>query len=182
VAVDSSSLLPALKSSRLGVGITTVALVALASGTTGVLVAHGTKQLQAPPRHTGPQTQAQAPARTPAVVVDRAPGSLILPPQHARAPQLPGPSARRPVVQVPVVPAPPVEPPVVEPPVTPPVEVPPVLGPPVEPPVVEPPAGGPVVEPAGHGAKHHGKPAVKPHVGKQHEDNGKHLGQLKHGS
>ena len=182
MAVDSSSLLPALKSSRLGVGITTVALVALASGTTGVLVSHGTKQLQVPPRHTGPQTQAQAPARTPAVVVDRAPGSITLPPpQHARAPQLPGPSARGPVVQVPVVPVPPVVPPVVEPP-APPVEVPPVVGPPVEPPVVEPPVDGPVVEPDVHGAKHHGKPAVKPHVGQQHEDNGKHLGQLKHGS
>jgi hypothetical protein len=181
VAVDNSSLLPALKSSRLGVGITTLALVALASGTTGVLVAHGTKQLQNPPRHTGPQTQAQAPSRAPAVVVDRAPGSLTLPPPHRPA-QLPAPSTGAPDVQVPVVPAPPAVPPVVEPPVTPPVEVPPVLGPPVEPPVVEPPDGGPVVEPAGHGAKHHGKPAVTPHVGKQHEDNGKHLGQIKHGS
>jgi hypothetical protein len=145
---DSSRLRPTLKESRAGIVLTTFALVALASAGTGILVSHSAKQLTQQPRTTA-TTAARAPQLptvAPPVLVDRAPGTFVLPPaarppppaphpQHP-APQPPRPRALGPVALPPVVEPPLVEPPVVEPPVL----EPPVLEPPVlEPPVLEPP-------------------------------------------
>jgi hypothetical protein len=158
-----------LQNPRVGFGVTTVALVALASTGTGLLVAHGTKQLQPPPVISLPTPAVEA---GPPVLVPRAPGTLR--PPVARpvvAPRVVVPAAQ-PLPVLEPVPAPTpdvtpvVEPPVVEPPVVPP----PVVEPPVvPPPVVEPPVVSPDVK--GHGKKAH--PAHP-------EDNGKHLGQKKH--
>jgi hypothetical protein len=175
---ENSPLLPALKSSRLGFGVATVALVALATGTTGVLVAHGTKQLQPPATTAAPPVQ--LPGRTPPVVVDRAPGSLA--PRPAQLPQ-PAQVPEQPVVAPPALsPAPPVEPPVVAPPVAPPVEGPPVEPPTVVvPPEVEPPFVAPDLDTHGRSWLSHGGPTADPHGKKPHQNNGKHLGQVKHG-
>lgn len=68
---------------RLGVGVTTAALVALASGGTYLLVSHGASQLQPPSVKSLPQEQFRTPSPAP-VVVDRAPGSLVgAAPHHA---------------------------------------------------------------------------------------------------
>ena len=156
-----------LQNPKVVLGVSTAALVALATGGTTLLVSHGTRQLQ-PTAPVVAAPQVTTPPRAP-VVVDRAPGSIALP--RVRVPVLV--PAAQPVVPGPVVAPPAAEPPVVEPPVV----EPPVVEPPVvEPPVVEPPVVGPpvVLDPdvtPGHG--HHARPAHP-------EDNGKHLGQLKH--
>ena len=149
-----------LHSPRLGFGAATAALVALASSGTGLLVAHGTNQLQ-PPAPNLETPQSPSPAGAP-VVVDRAPGSLALPPAlldgTARAIHralTAAPRTTRRTVTAPLVPAAPPEVVVVVPPVVPPVVVPP--------PVLDPDVSG------SHGKGHHA-----------HSDNGKHLGQLKH--
>ena len=148
-----------LQSPRVGFGLTVVALVGLASTGTGVLVAHGTKQLQPQVRQLVPP--ATAPSAAP-LVVDRAPGTFLPPPVRTVRVVIPvvvreqAPEAVAsppPVVGVgPVVPTVP--------------ELPPV----VLPPVVVPP---PVVTPATDG-KH-----KKPHPAHP-SDRGKHLGQKKH--
>ena len=130
----------------------TAALVALATGGTTLLVSHGTRELQ-PPAPVVAAPQVSPPGRAP-VVVERAPGSLALPPAHVVVP---------PVVELP--PSVPVaEPPRADRPdhpVAP--DVPVVVPPVVPPPVVEP----PVLD-----------PDVKGHS--KHGNKGKHLGQLKH--
>lgn len=166
-----------LQSPRVGFAMTTVALVALSSGTTGILVSHGASQLQPVVPHVVP-SRAPSPHATP-VLVERAPGSLL---PHSitgvRQPARPAAAPARVVDVAPttpiVVPVPVVEPPVV----TPPVPGPPVLGPPVvDPGVVEPPVvAGPILEPNTKPNTNPGRRAHKPHP----EDNGKHLGQLKH--
>ena len=150
-----------LQSPRVGFGLTTLALVGLASTGTGLLVAHGTSQLQPPAQHVVPPTPIP-PSLTP-VVVDRAPGTF--------RPAAPPVRVVRVVVPVPApqqdqgaVTAPP-------PAVDEPVAMPPVAGPPVVVPPVLPP--GPVVTPDLGGGK------KKPHPAHP-DDNGKHLGQLKH--
>jgi hypothetical protein len=150
-----------LQSPKVGLGVTTAALVALATGGTTLLLTHGTRDLRTP----APVTAAPQPSAVPRspVVVDRAPGSISLPPSR---PVVVRPVAQQPAVAVPAVPAPPVEVPVV----TPPVQGPPVTPPVVVPPVVPPPVLGPDTE-LGHGHRAH--PAHP-------DDHGKHLGQLKH--
>jgi hypothetical protein len=151
-----------LQSPRVGFGLTTLALVGLASTGTGLLVSHGTSQLQPPVQHVVPT---QAPPPLTPVVVDRAPGTF--------RPSVP---SRPRVVRV-VVPAAPQQdrgavtapPAVVD--VPPVVDLPPVVGPPVVVPPVLPP--GPVLTPSAHGGK---KKPHPPHP----DDNGKHLGQQKH--
>lgn len=175
---DSSLPSRVLNSPRLGFGVTTVALVALASGGTGLLVAQGTKQLQPEaPQLAAPRTSTP-PARP--VVVDRAPGSLLLPPAlvdgTARAIHralVPAPRQARRTVTAPLVPASPPE--VV---VVPPASEPPVLEPPVlEPPVAEPRVVAPEIEPdAKPGKTGKGHRSQPTHPGNK----GKHLGQLKH--
>ncbi|HUR51609.1 MAG TPA: hypothetical protein VMZ11_05760 [Mycobacteriales bacterium] len=147
---DTSPVLTPVKPSRIGFGVTTVALVALASASTGVLVSHGTRQLE--PHAPQASVPLALPRPAPPVVVDRAPGSLAPVPAVHRPADLPAPVQGPPVVVLPVLPVAPavvpvVEPPVVEPPVVePPVVAPPVIEPPViEPPVVKPPTGKPPV-------------------------------------
>jgi hypothetical protein len=158
-----------LQNPRVGLGVTTAALVALATGGTSLLVSHGTRQLQpVPPVAAAPQASPLAHAP---VVVDRAPGSIALPPAHPAAVR---PVASRPASDVPVArPDVPVAPPVEQPPsvTVPPVTEPPVTEPPVtEPPVTEPPVLEPDISP-GHGRHPHPD---------HPQDRGKHLGQLKH--
>ncbi len=73
----ADSTLRVVKSPRWGLGVMTFALAALASGGTGLLVSHGTQQLQPPAART-PAPLVPSPATAP-VVVDRAPGSVLLP-------------------------------------------------------------------------------------------------------
>jgi hypothetical protein len=170
VVADARSL-PArvLQTPRVGFGLTTAALVALASGGTGVLVAHGTSQLQPPAPHLLPSQPSSPPTSAP-VLVPGSPGSLALPPAlidrtargiHRALTQGSSREPRR--VRLPLVDAPPPETVVVTPPVLPPV-LPPVVLPPVAPP--------PVVTPSLGGKK-------KPHPAHP-DDRGKHLGQEKH--
>jgi hypothetical protein len=151
-----------LQSPKVGLGVTTAALIALTTTGTTLLLSHGTRDLRQP----SPVVAAPQPSLVPRapVVVDRAPGSITVPGPRTVVVR---PVAPQPVVVVPDVPAPPVEGPVITPPVvTPPVVTPPV----VEPPVVPPPVVDPDVKP-GHGHRAH--PAHP-------DDHGKHLGQLKH--
>jgi hypothetical protein len=141
---------PSLKASRAGIGLTTFALVALASAGTGILVSHGAKQLTQQPRtHTTAAARApQLPSVPPPVLVDRAPGSFFLPPAVRRPAGTPAPGSALPA---PFTPLPEGLVPLGQPPVlTPPDVIPPVVEPPVvEPPVVEPPVvRPPVVTPA----------------------------------
>jgi hypothetical protein len=147
-----------------GFGLTTLALVGLASTGTGLLVAHGTSQLQPPVQHVVPPVPSP-PALTP-VVVDRAPGTFRPPVRVVTPVSLPDPGRGA------VLPPPPA---VAEPPAVGPVVLPPVVLPPVAPPVVEPPVlpPGPVLSPDTDGGK------KKPHPAHP-DDRGKHLGQLKH--
>jgi hypothetical protein len=72
---DSPSLAGrALSLPRISVGVTTAALVALASSGTGLLVTHSAQQLAVAPVTASAVPQAPAPAQP--VLVDRAPGSL----------------------------------------------------------------------------------------------------------
>jgi hypothetical protein len=175
---DTSRVLPALKFSRVGIGVTTVALVALASAGTGILVSHGTKQLAQQPSQRVPSVAPapRVPPTAPPVLVDRAPGSFALPPVTLRpvqappvaGPPLPAPFAPLPGVVVPGAVVPPaVTPPDVAPPVvTPPDVTPPDVTPPdVKPPVSKPrePSFVPHVEP---GKGHSG---TKPHTAKPHK-------------
>lgn len=141
-----------LTSPKVGLGVATAALVALATGGTTLLVSHGTRDLQ-PPAPVVAAPQPSPPGRAP-VVVPRAPGSIALPPAHLVVPPVPAPPAAVPAVAAPVehTPRGPVVPP-----------VPAVPAPVVEPPVVQPPVLSPALQ--GHG---------------RHGNKGKHLGQLKH--
>jgi len=166
-----SAPLRALHTSRVGFGVTTAALVALASSGTGLLVSHANKQLQPATPHALPPLAPSPPAAP--VLVDRAPGSLVLPSPlvdgTARAIHRALVSAPRQTRRTITGPLVPVSPPEV-------VVVPPVVVPPVAPPpVVPPPVLGPSVDPGGKPGKHD----KKPHPAHP-DDHGKHLGQLKH--
>lgn len=150
-----------LYSPRFGFALTTLALAGLATTGTGLLVAHGTSQLQPPVSHA--LVPAPLPPALTPVLVDRAPGSLLpTAPRSVRTVRVvtvvaaPRDTTRSggPSVQLPHV-VPPHIPPVVVPPVTP-------------PPVVEPP-----VTPSLGGGKKKAHPAHP-------DDKGKHLGQQKH--
>ena len=154
-----------LQSPKVGLGVTTAALVALATGGTSLLVSHGTRDLQ-PSAPVVAAPQVPGVPRTP-VVVDHAPGSIALPPAHLVVRPRVVPPVPRPVPAV----APPVVAPVQPPVVAPPAVQPPVVQPPVvQPPVAPPPVLGPSVTPRRGGHVHPDHP----------DDNGKHLGQLKH--
>jgi len=162
-----------------GFGLATVALVALVTGGTGLLLSHGARQLQPPAPLAVAPVAPSAPSAP--VVVRRPPGSIALPPPRVVGPVALGPVA--PVVEpepaAPVV-GPPAAPPVVAPPVDPPAAVEP---PAVEPPVAQPPVAEPEERPGRQprtpdvrrsDPKGHGKAKEHPH------DRGRHLGQLKH--
>ncbi|MDP9182342.1 MAG: hypothetical protein M3P04_06145 [Actinomycetota bacterium] len=169
-----------LQSPRVGFGLTTLALVALASGGTSILVSHGTNQLQPDAPRVTP-SRSPSPAAAP-VLVERAPGSLLPTSLTGRrAPARPAPVSRSETVAPQVVEVVPPQPVVVPVPVV----APPVVAPPVvEPPVVEPPVVGPFIEPPtvdpdtlrGSRPGRRAHPPHPPHP----DDNGKHLGQLKH--
>jgi hypothetical protein len=161
-----------LQSPRVGLGVTTAALIALATGGTSLLLSQATNQLQPQAPHAAAPPLLR-PDRVP-VVVDRAPGSVpvagspVVGPARVSRPAAPvtaPPAAADPLVPVvpPVVIVPEVP---VLPDLQPPVEEPPVAGPPAEePPVLDPDVTGE----RGRGGNR------PPHP----DDQGKHLGQLK---
>ena len=170
----SSSPRRVLHGSRLGFGVTTAALIAVASAGTGLLVTRGTNQLQ-PSTGRVPPPLAASPQPVP-VLVDRAPGSLVAPVR-----QVPTTPPHRPApASVPRLPGTSVELPPTAPPEVPPVVVPPVVAPPVvaPPPAEPPPVLGPSVRQSGKAGKA-GKASKKQHPAHP-DDNGKHLGQLRH--